>query len=108
MERLDQIQAEGMLQVEKKCRKLSMGNVDFSPEVDLARKRRWLWQQVIKKREGKRVSATMLKRKARQCGILCPLSVTLAQAKVRYQEADAAYDALKQHAPSYRHEFLCN
>jgi hypothetical protein len=38
LEMLDLIQVEGMLYAEKKCRKLSMGNVDFSPEVDLARK----------------------------------------------------------------------
>ena len=48
----------------------------------------------------------MLKRKARQCGILCPLSVTLAQAKARFLDADAAYDELKQRAPSFRQEFL--
>jgi hypothetical protein len=39
LETLDLIRVEGMLYAEKKCRKLSMGNVDFSPEVDLARKR---------------------------------------------------------------------
>jgi hypothetical protein len=97
-----------MLYAEKQCHKLSMGNVDFLPEVDMARKRHWLWQQVVKKHEGKQVSAAMLKRKVQQCGILCPLSVTLAQAKARFQEADVAYDALKQHTPSYRHEFLCD
>jgi hypothetical protein len=36
---LDQVHAEGMLYAEKKCQKLSMGNVDFSPEVALAQKR---------------------------------------------------------------------
>ena len=39
LETLDLIRVEGMLYAEKKCCKLSMGNVDFSPEVDLARKR---------------------------------------------------------------------
>jgi hypothetical protein len=49
LEALDRIRAEGMLSAEKKCHKLSMGTVDFSPEVDLAKKWRWLWQQVVKK-----------------------------------------------------------
>jgi hypothetical protein len=49
---LDWVRAEGMLCAEKKCQKLAMGNVDFSLEVDLAKKQRWLWQQVVKKREG--------------------------------------------------------
>jgi hypothetical protein len=85
-----------------------VGNVDFSPEVDTARKRRWLWQQVVKRREGKRISAALIKQGARQCGILSPLSVTLAQARRHFAAADASYDALKKHAPAYRHEFLCD
>jgi hypothetical protein len=108
LESLDRIRAEGMIHAEQKCRKLAMGNVDFSPEVDSAKKRRWLWQQVVKKREGRRVSAAMIKRKARQYGIQCPLSVTLAQAKARFKAADTEYDALKQHALAHRYEFLCN
>jgi hypothetical protein len=83
-ESLDRVWAEGMIYTEKKCRKLAMGNVDYSPEVDLAKKKRWLWKEVVKKREGQPVSAAMIKRKARQCGIQCPLSVTLAQAKARF------------------------
>jgi hypothetical protein len=35
---LDRIRAEGMIWAKKKCRKLAMGNVDNSPEVDLAKK----------------------------------------------------------------------
>jgi hypothetical protein len=81
LEVFDRARAEGMLHVEKQeCRKLSMGNVDFSSEVDLAKKRRWLWQQVVEKCEGRKMNASLINRKARQCGILCPLSVTLAQA----------------------------
>jgi hypothetical protein len=49
LEVLDRVPVEGMLHAEKKCCKLSMGNVDYSPEVDLAKKRCWLWQQVVKK-----------------------------------------------------------
>jgi alpha-tubulin suppressor-like RCC1 family protein len=109
LERLDRVREEGMLCAEKKCRKLAMGNVDFSPEVDTAKKRRWLWQQVVKKREGKRISSALLKQKARQCGIVSPLSVTLAQAHQRHFLAtDTAYDDSKKHAPAYRYEFLCN
>jgi hypothetical protein len=61
LERLDRVQAEGMLCAEKKCRKLALGNVDFSLEVDTAKKQWWLWQQVVKKREDKRISSALLK-----------------------------------------------
>lgn len=108
LETLDTVRAEGMLYAEKRCRKLSMGFVDFSPQVDMARKRRWLWKQVVKKREGKHVSSSLIKRQAIQCGILCPLSVTLAQACQYFIAADQAYDELTCQAPSLRHEFLCD
>jgi hypothetical protein len=85
-----------------------MGNVDFSPEVDLAKKQRWLWQQVVKHLEGKRVSSFLIKRKAQQCSIVGPFSVTLAQAQDHFRAADSAYNALKQHAPILHNEFLCN
>jgi hypothetical protein len=109
LESLDHVQAEGMIYAEKKCRKLAMGKVDYSPEVDLTKKKHWLWKEVVIKREGQPVSAAMIKRKARQCGIQCPLSVTLAQAKARFQAADTEYSLLKRHAPAaYRYEFLCD
>jgi hypothetical protein len=108
LEALDCIRADEMLSAEKKCRKLSMGTVDYSPEVDLAKKRRWLWKQVVKKREGRQVSASMIKQKARQCGVLSPLSVTLAQARMSFRVADLAYDALKQRAPTHHYKFLCD
>jgi hypothetical protein len=96
-----------MIYTEKKCRKLAMGKVDYSPEVNLAKKKRWLWKEVVNKREGQPVSAAMIKWKAQQCGIQCPLSVTLAQAKAWFQAADTEYDSLKRHAPAYCYEFLC-
>jgi hypothetical protein len=95
LESLDCVQAEGMVHAEKRCRKLAMGNVDYSPEVDLAKKKHWLWKEVVKKQAGCPVSAAMIKRKARQCGIQCPLSVTLAQAKEWFQAADKEYNSMK-------------
>jgi hypothetical protein len=108
LEALDRIRADGMRSAEKKCRKLAMGNVDFSPEVDLAKKRKELWKMIVRKREGGRVSAAKIKRKARLCGVLSPLSVNLSQARRSFRAADLAYDALKQRAPYHRHEFLCD
>jgi hypothetical protein len=105
LESLDRVRTEGMIYAKRNCHKLAMGNVSFSPEVD---KTRALWHLVLKKRNGKKISSSLVRRKARQLGILCPLSVTLAQAEQLYQEADGAYDEIKKHAHSLRHEFLCD
>jgi hypothetical protein len=99
LESLDTVRAEGMRFTEKKCWKLAMGSVDFSPEVNLARHCQWVWQQVVKIREGKRVSASLVKWKARQCGITCLLSMSLAQAKEWFATANKEFQNLKSDAP---------
>ena len=88
LEALDMVRVEGMLYAEKRCRKLAMGLVDFPPQVDIARKCHWVWQQVVKRQEGKRVSSSLIKHRATQCGILCLLSVTLTQACLHFIEVD--------------------
>ena len=80
LESIDHIHTEGMLHAEKKCRKLAMGQVEWSPEIALARQRKLLWQKVVRKKCGGWVSSSYIKQKARQCGVICPLSYTLPQA----------------------------
>jgi hypothetical protein len=95
MERIDLIRKEGMLYAEKKCRKLAMGKVDFSPELNKARQQKLLWKKIVWHKRGRRVSSSYIKHKARQCGIQCPLSCTLEQA-LRYRKtAIDEYEKLK-------------
>jgi hypothetical protein len=54
---------------------------------------------VVKIREGKRVSASLVKWQAQQCGIACPLSITLAQAREHFLDTDLEYRDLKAEAP---------
>jgi hypothetical protein len=44
MERINKISTEGMLYAKKKCRKLAMGEVDFSPELNKAWQQKLLWK----------------------------------------------------------------
>jgi hypothetical protein len=53
-----------MLYAEKKCRKLAMGEVDFSPELNKARQRKLLWKKIVWHKRGRRVSSSYIKRKA--------------------------------------------
>jgi len=70
LERIDRLKREGMQYAEKRCRKLAMGHIDFSPPLDEARDLRNLWQAVVRKRQGKRVSTTWIRRCARRCLII--------------------------------------
>ena len=106
MERLDKIRTEGMLYAEKRCRKLAMGHVDFSPEINDARKKRDFWRLVLRQRSGRRVCSRLIRRKAHACGITCPLSISRSQARKNFVKADARYRSLKPKAPDTREAWL--
>ena len=80
METIDQVKTEGMLYAKKKCRKLAMGEVEWSPEIAVAQQWKLLWQKIVWKKCGGRVSSTHIQWKAQQCSVVCPLSCTLDQA----------------------------
>ena len=103
---LDTVRKEGMIFAEKRCRKLCMGEVDFSPQLSQARRQRDVWRLVRKLRSGRKVSSSLIKRKAQQCGITRPLSVTLKQAEAHLAKANKRYRDLKPRAPELRLQFL--
>jgi hypothetical protein len=106
MARLDKIKTELMREAEKKCRKLKMGAVDFSPAMaaagDLVRLR-----GLVKRRGlGHRIASRTIQRLAKKLKVKKPLSCTLEQATVLHKEAMEAYYILKPNAPVLRREFL--
>jgi hypothetical protein len=88
------------LYAEKKCRKLAMGEVDFSPELNKARQRKLLWKKIVWHKRGRRVSSSYIKRKARQC--------TLEQALQYRKTAINKYEKLKPIAELLRKDHLWN
>lgn len=106
MERIDKIRAEGMRYAEKRCRKLAMGMVDWSPQFDKARQQLILWRMVVRKKQGKKIQTGRIRRKARRCGIQSPLSCSLRQAQVSCKAALDAYNKIKPKAAQLRTEYL--
>jgi hypothetical protein len=86
-EELDKLRCVGVAQAEKKCRKLRMGNVDFSPTVQLYMRAIRAWNLLIKKAKGLKVSSRMLARS------LCKANLT---SQTRSLGLPALEDNLKQ------------
>ena len=105
-EALDRIRTQLMIHAEKVCRKRRMGEVDYSPEVIIWKKRRDVWREVIKYRSGGKINKTSLRRRAQACGINTPLSANLEAAKRAYKTCDQEFTRLKPYADSYRMAFL--
>jgi hypothetical protein len=59
-----------MVHAEKKCCPLKMGEVDFSPDVNTAKGRHFVWQMIIHKRRGKCVSLRKIRHVAKAVGIV--------------------------------------
>ena len=51
-----------MAEAERKCRKLKVGQVAFSPELQQARREITIWRLLVKRRQGKRISSRLLDR----------------------------------------------
>ena len=78
--RLDQLRVEGMMEADKKCRKLTMGAIQYTPAYSAARTRIELWSLVVKKLRGGIVDSTYLRRKAKSAKVTDPLGRTLEEA----------------------------
>jgi hypothetical protein len=106
LEGLDMLRSQGMIYAEKRCQKLAMGSIDFSPEVAAARLRRWFWKRLIARKMGRRVSTLLLQRTARKCGITDPFTISLEEAKQQLEACEKSYAELRHRAPELRREFL--
>ena len=62
---------------ESKCRKLRMGNIAFTAELAKMRGVIELWNNVIRKKNGKNISSTYIKRLAKTCNIYAPMDMSL-------------------------------
>lgn len=104
---LDKMREDAMISSEKKCRKFCMGEIDFSPEINQARGRRYVWSMVLKRRRsGNKILKRKIKAVAKAVGIESPLSATLAEAERSFRAADDIYKRMKPNAPMMRADFL--
>ena len=76
---IDQMRIAGV-KIARKCRKLKMGAIAYSPSYSAARTKIELWNRVVKKLRGGKVDTRYLTRKAKKAGIDTPWDRTLQEA----------------------------
>ena len=103
---LDKIKEDICIASKKHCQKLTMGKVDFSPQAARLQLTKDTWQKIVRRLKGKWVSSSLIKRKAKQCGILRPLSRSLAKATREMQIAKKKWEEAKSQALVLCQEFL--
>ena len=73
---LELLRREGVTMADRKCRKLPTGEVEWSPTVQMARERIELWGLILKKKEGKKVSSSLIQRSLHKFSIVLRLRDT--------------------------------
>ncbi len=68
-EEMDLIRYNAIAEAERKCRKLRMGNVDYSPTIQLAMRQIRAWSLLIRKKKGLKVSLRLLARTRKKAAI---------------------------------------
>ena len=110
LESIDKVKSKVMIYAEKYCHSLCMGKINFSPDVNIARGHRLVWQLVLKQQSGQNVRLDKIQHITKAVGIKGDLlhpSMTLGVAHRSFKAADEAYHLLKQNAPMMREDFLC-
>lgn len=67
--RLDRLNTQLIRHAEKKCRKIKMGAIPYTPDLSKLGLTVYVWRLIENKCEGHKVSSRYLRRKANQCGI---------------------------------------
>ena len=90
-EKLDRIRVAGMKHAESKCRKFYCGRVPWSPDIGKAHNVIELWTLIVRRLEGRKVHATTINRKKRECMFEGDTTVGVIQARKLLQEAYSLY-----------------
>ena len=99
---MDEITTMGMIHAEKKSRKFRTGKVYYSPKVSEAGRLLSLWNLVLRVWTRGGVKKRTIRRKARSCGLSCPISLTLDQVRWEVTRARDKYTLLKQNSQWHR------
>ena len=100
------LRTDGMRRAENKCRKLKMGNVPFSPILELDRKKISLWNAVKKKKLGCKSSTRNIIRLGNLVGIDNPMEYSLGEVYHNIQQAKKDYYQKKPKAQELCNNFL--
>lgn len=65
---LDQLRFKGIAEAERKCRKLQMGQVGFSPTIQQSMRQIRGWSLLVEKKKGFKTSSRLLARSLKKAG----------------------------------------
>ena len=105
-EQLDRIRSGGMKFAERKCRKFRCGKIPWSPEITCAHNYIEMWHLIIRRLDGRNVSARTILRARDRCRYEGEIIATRDQASKELKQAYELYSQAMQFATENRATFL--
>ena len=105
-EKIMKLRQECMQYADKHCRKLKMGNIEYSPLLNKSRLTIKLWRGAIKKKSGGKFSTKKLKRLEVKTQINNSMGFTLDEMKIKENHAWKEYWKNKNKAKELRESYL--
>ena len=106
MEKVMQLRNQGWKHADKHCRKLTMGQVHFSPCIKTAGANIALWKGVIKKKKGCKFSMSRIRSLEKQAGCKQSMHLSIEEATSKLDDAQTKYNRLKKNSKALRVKFL--
>ena len=106
-ETLDRLQVQAFNHANRKCRKLRMGEVAYSPqEIQLEGRKAHLCTLILRKRAGCLVHSKTIRRIGNACGISNPMKMTNEEAKTLRAHSWKKYHELKPNSREIRDAWM--
>ena len=83
-----------------------MGEVHFSPELNIWGRIMYFWKLVLRLHDGEKVSRTKIRRLARSCGVSNSFGIQHKEIQSLYRRARSKYLRSKPHAEALRESYL--
>ena len=91
---------------EKRCRKLRCGEIPFSEGYKKVRDERRFWILLLRRKYGRRVSSTTIRRLAHRLKIHSPMSIDSMEAKYQLKQAKQRYYEYVRNSKTERESFI--
>ena len=105
-DRIDRSCTNAINYAEKRCRNLKMGEVPWSVELSEAGRLIQLWNLVLRKKYGRNVSSTYIKRVAKKCKVHNPMQLSIEDCICERNNASKLYRSIKKDAKAHRKQFI--
>jgi len=105
-EEIDRLRTQAMTRAEKQCRKLKMGEVEWSPQLAMCRARIAMWTAMVKACTGKKISSCLICRLMVKADYTAVSGITLQMAQSNLKVETRNYYQFKQQASTHQDTFL--